>query len=199
NWSERIARFAAQAEAAGVRELSEGGMAPDVYAEEWNALLARGWKPNRAQEASISFRYSFSPDYPAKGPATLTDGLYGHKDYSYNWLLFYGHDMDVTMDLGNTTPLNTVSAGVLHDPRHYIFLPLWVTVEVSDDGHDYRMVGKKQIPVGDEDFDVALPRYVFTLPSGTMARFVRVAAACPGTLPAWRFHERKKPAVACDE
>ncbi len=199
NWPERVTRFAAQAEAAGVRELSEGGITPAVYEKEWKELLARSWKRNRAEDADISFRYPFSPDYPARGSATLIDGLHGSKDYSYNWLLFYGHDMEVTIDLGNIVALRTVTAGFLHDPKHYIFLPLSVTIEVSEDGSEYRTVSKKLMPVRDEDFDVVLPQYLFTLPSGTKARFLRVTAVCPAGLPAWRFHERKKPAVACDE
>ncbi len=199
NWPERVARFTAQAAAAGVHTLSEGGLTPDGYQKEWKALLDRSWKLNRAQDAGISFKYPFSPDYPARGAATLTDGLQGGKDYSYNWLLFYGHDMHVTIDLRSEKQIRSVTAGFMHDPRHYIFLPLSVQVEVSEDGDVYRIAGMKQVPASGEDLTVALPRYTFSLPAGTNARYIRVTAVCPERLPVWRFHERKKPAIACDE
>jgi hypothetical protein len=198
-WPERVRRFVEQCVAAGVTELSEGGISPQKYLAAWQERFAHLPKRNMAADATVHLAHPYAPEYPARGEQTLTDGLPGEADYSSGWLLFYGADMVATLDLHQSRKLSAVTAGFLSDPRHYIFIPLSIRVEVSDDGSRYREVGARQVPAIEEDFTVAPRKFSFPLPAGTQARFVRVSAACPTQLPAWRYHERKKPALACDE
>jgi len=199
HWPERVQRFSAQCATAGVTELSEGGMSPQGYLQEWKERFTRLPKHNLAADATVTLAHPYSPDYPAHGEQTLTDGLPAGKDYSAGWLLFYGSDMIATLDLHAARKVRTVMAGFLSDPRHYIFLPLRVQVEVSEDGAQYRSAGVQELQPVQEDFSVAVRQYAFTVPAGAAVRYIRVTAVCPATLPDWRFHAQKKPAVACDE
>lgn len=197
NWPTRVTRFVTACKAAGVKEMSEGGPDPDAYAAEWKAIFARGWEPTKALGAKVTLATPYAEDYPAKGPRTLTDGVPGYNDFSYNWLCFYGVDMVATLDLGAATPLNNVHMHFLHDPRHWIFLPKAVRVEVSTDGVTYTAVGNQTLETPDEDYTLSIKSMDF--PAATSARYIRVTAVNPATLPAWRPSQTKKPMICCDE
>jgi hypothetical protein len=138
-------------------------------------------------------------DYPAKGPQTLTDGVPGYRDFSYNWLCFYGVDMVATLDLGDTHPVSRVHMHFLNDPRHWIFLPKTVRVEISEDGSHYTVLGNYTYPDPEEDYSVTINDRSFTASPGAKARYVRVTATVPQVLPPWRERDNKKPMICADE
>ncbi|HTJ13945.1 MAG TPA: DUF4838 domain-containing protein [Dinghuibacter sp.] len=197
NWPARVERFIQACKKAGVKEMSEGGPDPDAYAKEWASIFARGWEPTKALNAKVTLATPFVADYPAKGPRTLTDGVPGYGDFSYNWLCFYGVDMNATIDLGAVMPLTDVHMHFLYDPRHWIFLPSTVRVEISTDGTSYTPLGDRVLPPSDEDYTMSIKAIVFSANAG--ARYIRVIAANPGALPSWRPSFTKKPMICCDE
>ncbi|MFY0255043.1 DUF4838 domain-containing protein [Chitinophaga sp. 30R24] len=197
-WPQRVSRFVQQCKDAGVQELSEGGLSPNAYAQEWQTLFARKWINSLALHAPVTLVNPYTPEYTPKQAATLTDGLSGSKDFSYNWLFTYGKDMIATIDMGSGKTVHHISMNFLQDARHYIFTPIQVSVATSEDGKTFTPAGIKDIPVAGEDYQVQIQQEVFTLP-GTTARYVRVIAKCPATLPAWRQVAGKLPALCCDE
>lgn len=196
SWPARVERFIQACKKAGVKEMSEGGPDPDAYAKEWASIFARGWVPTKALNAKVALATPFVADYPAKGPRTLTDGVPGYGDFSYNWLCFYGVDMNATIDLGAVMPLTDVHMHFLYDPRHWIFLPATVRVEISTDGTNYTSVGEQTNPAPVEDYTLSIQPMVFHT---TKARYIRVTAVHPATLPPWRPGAAKKPMICCDE
>lgn len=198
-WPIRVVHFVSAATEAGVTELSEGGLSPAAYGAEWKEIFARGWEKNNALGATLSLTHPFVPDYPAKGLRTLTDGVPGYKDFSYNWLCFYGVDMGATIDMGAAQTVRLVHLHFLNDPRHWIFLPASVRVEVSTDGTNYTPLGSYTYAAPDEDYTVTIDDRRFPTATPVQARFVRVTAVCPGALPSWRPSETKKPMICADE
>ena len=198
-WPIRVVHFVSTATEAGVTELSEGGLSPAAYGVEWKDIFARGWEKNNALGATLTLAHPFVPDYPAKGLRTLTDGAPGYKDFSYNWLCFYGVDMGATIDMGAAQTVRLVHIHFLNDPRHWIFLPASVRVEVSADGTNYTPLGSYTYPAPDEDYIVTIDDRRFPVATPVQARFVRVTAVCPGALPSWRPSETKKPMICADE
>lgn len=194
---ERVARFVENCKKAKVTELSEGGLTPDAYKAEWDAIFAGGVIPSIAVGAKVTLQNAFVPEFPAKGNGTLTDGTPGYNDFSYNWLGFYGTDMVATIDMGAAKNITELKMHFLDDPRHWIFLPSKITVEVSDDGSTYRPYGSIATPVLEEHYEVAVTP--FATEGKTKARFVRVTANNIPALPGWRQRENKKPMIACDE
>ncbi|ASZ12543.1 DUF4838 domain-containing protein [Chitinophaga pendula] len=197
-WKQRVKQFVAQCKKNGVTELSEGGLSPDAYEAEWQEWLARKWSPGIALGASVALVNPFTPEYTPKKERTLTDGLTGGKDFSYNWLFTYGKDMIATIDLGSTKTTTQIEMNFLQDARHYIFNPLSILIETSADGQHFTKVAQKEIPLPDEDYSVQINHYTFATGSSA-ARYIRVTAQCPPTLPIWRLVGGKKPALCCDE
>ncbi|MCF8451527.1 MAG: DUF4838 domain-containing protein, partial [Taibaiella sp.] len=137
-FKEKVARFVANCKKAKVTELSEGGLSPDQYQAEWDAIFAGGVTPTLAIGSKVTFKNAYTDAYPAKGDSTLVDGTPGYNDFSYNWLCFYGTDMVATIDMGTPKSISGIKMHFLDDPRHWIFLPSKITVEVSDDGTTFR-------------------------------------------------------------
>lgn len=194
---EKISRFVTNCKKAKVTELSEGGLNPDAYQAEWDAILAAGVTPTKAIGATVTLKYPFVEDYPAKGNRTLIDGNAGYNDFSYNWLCFYGVPMEATIDLGKMQSISDIKMHFLDDPRHWIFLPEKITVEASADGVKYTTLVSFNLPANDEHYDVAVKE--FATPAKTQARYIRVTAQNLPSLPPWRVRENKKPMMACDE
>ncbi|MCW3466912.1 DUF4838 domain-containing protein [Chitinophaga nivalis] len=197
-WREKVRAFAAGCQRAGITELAEGGLSPEGYVQDWERTFSQPWIPSLALGAPVTLAHAFTPEYTPKGAATLTDGLFGNSDFSYNWLYTYGQDLIATIDMGSSKPLRRISLHFLQDARHYIFNPVNVTVEVSADGKHFQAAGEQSIPAGAEDYTVRIQPYLFPQP-GVTGRYIRITARCPASLPEWRLVAGKKPALCCDE
>ncbi len=201
-WPGKVERFGAAATRAGVKELSEGGLSPDAYGQEWQGLFEKGWQPNLALHAAVKLATPFAPEYTNKGPLTLVDGVTGNHDFSYNWLCFYGQDMIATIDMGETKTVSNIHAAFLDDPKHHIFLPASLQVEVSADGSRYEAVQSTYMnQLGgalEEHYNIHRIVFDFSVPE-TRIRYIRFSAKNHASLPKWRYHPNKKPMIACDE
>lgn len=197
-WKKKVSAFTLFAKTAGVTELAEAGLSPDAYREEWNTIFSKIWIANPVRKAAVSLQYEFSEDFPAKGKTTLTDGMTGFDDFSYNWLCFYGQDMIATIDAGKEIPVGRVHLNFLEDQRHWIFPAETVVIEISSDGANFREWKKLVMPpLSEKDKVEIIPIAASATPQ--KARYIRVSAACPRSLPGWRNHPDKKPMIACDE
>jgi hypothetical protein len=183
-----------------VKELSEGGLSPDAYQQEWNAIFSRKWINSLAFQAPVKLANPYSEEYPAKKDKTLTDGLQGDKDFSTNWLFIYGKDLVATIDLGKVKSVKEVQMNFLQDPRHYIFNPSDIVIETSDDGMNFKSAASQQVPaLAGEDYDVKINNFHFQIP-GVNTRYIRVTGKCLTGVPLWRAAgPGKKASVCCDE
>ena len=199
NLEQKVSRFVANCKKAGVTELSEGGLNPDQYQQEWDAIIKAGVTPTKALDAAVTFQYPYTDDYPAKGNRTLIDGTSGYNDYSYNWLCFYGVPMVVTIDLGKAQKVSKVLMHFLDDPRHWIFAPSTIKIETSADGVNYHVIADIASPAPEEHYNLSINKSEATIPGTGTARYIRVTANNLTTLPEWRYRDNKKPMIACDE
>ena len=199
-WPERVKKFVAQCKAAGVREMSEGGISPDVYQQQWEATFARKWISSLAFMAPVKLVNPYSEDYPAKKEKTLTDGLQGGADFSVNWLFLYGKDLIATIDMGKEQTVKDIQTNFLVDPRHYIFAPSEVLIEYSADGINYKSAGKQSFsPSTEEDYAVKITNVHLQF-SPSQARYIRFTSRCLKNIPNWRAASPgKQPALCCDE
>jgi hypothetical protein len=203
NWPARVKRFTDAANKFAVTELSEGGLSPNQYLEEWQHIFARGWKPNLAAGSTVTLKHAYVPDYPAKKERTLVDEVMGEHDYSYNWLCFSGDDMVATIDMGTEKEVSSINMNFLDDPRHWFFLPEDVEVSVSIDGN--RSVKAKASannpdPASgiEEHYEIKPVNYSFSI-KAQKVRFIRITAKNRKTIPYWRFRPNRRPMLGCDE
>ena len=87
----------------------------------------------------------------------------------------------------------------LDDPRHWIFLPATVKVEVSEDGVKYTALPTQTSPANEEHYELSIKEYNVQNTGKGKVRYIRVTAANSATLPVWRYKDNKKPMIACDE
>ncbi|MBA3827465.1 MAG: DUF4838 domain-containing protein [Taibaiella sp.] len=197
-WPSKVADFVANCKKAGVTELSEGGPDPDKYQAQWNKIFIDGVKENKALHASVKLDMPYRKEFPARGEATLVDGNPGYDDYSYNWLCFYNTDMIATIDMGSPISVSSVSMHFLDDPRHWIFTPASVSIQLSEDGVKYTTIGNVAFSEVEEHYNLSLKDCVAKTAT-KKARYVKVTATKQPGLPAWRYSEIKMPTIACDE
>lgn len=196
---QRIIKFENDAISNQVKELSEGGLTPAAYKNEWEDIINNGVRKNLALNARIfDTRSSFETSFPAKGWRTLVDGNPGYDDFSYNWLCFYDKSMEFSLDLKKNTDVEKISMNFLVDPRHWIFAPRSVRVEVSSDGTNYKEIGVIDYPTEEDNYKVSRADFTFKNLQKEI-RYIRVLAQPLTGLPAFRYHKTKKPMIACDE
>lgn len=198
SWQKKINNFVSHSKDAVVTELSEDGISPDEYNEEWKEILEKPIKTNKALGASVNLKFNYSDDYPAKGSKTLIDNTLGYKDYSYNWLYFYGKDLIATIDLKKSTIFNSIETHFLNDQRHYIFTPTFIEIEISDDGQNFKKLHEEIIPPLSKLDSIKIENFQFYLPK-TEARYIRLSASCLKDLPWWVANKNRKAALCCDE
>jgi len=200
-WNVRVKSFVSDAQKAGAITLSEtGGPLPD-YLASWTAILDNPYRPSLILGAKASFSNPFIEDYPANGSATLTDGISGGTDYSYNWLLFAGGMVKIDIPIGRDILPASIQTDFLFDPSHYLFLPEKISVEGSIDGNNYFPIGSHRLDNNvPSDMKARVQTVDCTLKSKQLLRYLRVAIWFPAELPEWFNGSRhRKPLMAIDE
>lgn len=141
----------------------------------------------------------YSEKYPASGSLALVDGLRGSLNYNDGrWQGFEGDDFDVTIDLGKTTTVGSVSADFLQSTDFWIFYPAQVTFSTSLDGQKFTSVAlvKNENPAGGPD----LSRKNFTAGfTSQPVRYVRIQAQNIKTCPSWHAGAGGKAWLFIDE
>ena len=128
-----------------------------------------------------------SPRYPGGGRGGLTDGFQAERKAPYyedlNWQGFWGVDLDVTIDLGQPTPLTVLRSDYLQRVGSGIYLPARVQYAVSDDGRQFRTVATLEHDTPTKQ-PWPLVRSFEAKLTGVTARHIRVHAASVRTIPA---------------
>lgn len=146
-------------------------------------VMKRLYNLHKAFGANINLQHPNSPDYDAQGPLSLVNGIKGSRSYSDgNWQGFAGVDLVATIDLGEPKAISTIEVGALQTAGSWIFLPQWVSFEVSEDGKKYIMLEK----VTNTENILQSERFVInfiTQKPAEKVRFVRVTAKSQGVCP----------------
>ncbi len=196
----KVDAFVKNAQEANIRWLAEGGMSPLAYAEDWNKVLMAGPKLHLGLHAKVIAVEPFSDEYPNRGAATLTDGSRGYLDHHYNWLGWYGNDLEVIVDLQKIQEINQAITSFLEDQRHLGFVPSSVTYSFSSDGKQYSEGNSvKAANQLYENYDKTIQNYTLNLPAPIKARYVKVKAKNLEKLPPWRYYKHRKPWLFIDE
>lgn len=197
NVKRKVQQFVADAKQLGVIELAEGGASPAQYGSEWEAIFKAGVRTNKAADAKMTMKYPFDPSFPANGAATLTDSVPGYLDYSYNWLLWTGEPMDITLDFENVRKMDSIELNFLQDARHWIFPPKEIRITASKDDKNFKELLAYEVENIDEDYTVQ--KVKFSVPIDDDVKVIHIYARPFPVLPEWRNHPTRKVSIACDE
>ena len=140
-----------------------------------------------------------SPTYSANGVQSLVDKVRGTPDFhDGNWLGFEQEDCEAVIDLQSAKMISGVAVGCLQAQGSWIFLPKAVEVSVSENGTEFRSVGK--VDLGDPKHDEEFVTKDFPVSFSPVAvRFVKIRVANVGVCPAWHKGAGGKAWVFVDE
>lgn len=173
-------------------------------------LKARAFSPgmsSRIVEAAFTktdiirpvYSTRYAERYSAGGDFGLLDGIKGTTDPGDGkWQGFEGTDVEITFDLGEVRNISEISVGSLEATRRWIFLPEKITVEVSDDGIEYRECGDLVQEIPEEHREVSTRNLVVDF-YATSARFVRLYVTSIKECPEWHERAGNKAWVFLDE
>ena len=146
--------------------------------------LRREIMPNKLAQATVTLETKPSPKYPVGGAKALTDNLMGALDFHHNWLGFEGDDMIADFYFKKPVTLSHIEMNFLKAINSWVFLPVNVKIEVSNDGKHYRLLQEKKGDNSDHHFLVKSVPFNFRF-SPVKVRYLRVVATSMKTCPQW--------------
>lgn len=138
-----------------------------------------------ASGCKVSYATAWSEQYAAGGADALTDGWRGSWSYGSRWQGFLGRDVDVTIDLGMQRQVHEIAADFIRWHSAWIWLPLQVEFELSDDGENFRRIATVTNELSNDD---RRPAYeTFAWHGDDSARYVRCCARIDRERGGWLF------------
>ncbi|MBR6227421.1 MAG: GH92 family glycosyl hydrolase [Bacteroidales bacterium] len=147
---------------------------------------------------SVKLQNMYNEQYEAGGVKALIDHLRGGENFRTGaWQGYYGVDLIATVDLGQSKKINRLAGSFLQEVYSWIWMPTEVEYFVSDDGKNFRSVGKvkNEVPI---DADGAFIQEMEVRPR-TNARYVKMMAKTIGTCPEGHVGAGQKAWIFCDE
>lgn len=125
----------------------------------------------------VTYHIPYGEQYPANREATLTDGLQGGWTYiDKRWQGFIAEGrLDVTIDLEQVQDIHNIQATFMQTEGAWVFYPIAVDIQVSEDGQHYTSLYTGGQPV---DRSVSYGFKTHQWQGNTKARYVRYKADC---------------------
>jgi hypothetical protein len=147
---------------------------------------------------SVKLENMYNEQYSAGGVKALIDHLRGSDNFRTGaWQGYYGVDLVATVDLAQPKKINRLAGSFLQEIYSWIWMPTEVEYFVSDNGKNFRSVGKvkNEVPI---DEDGAFIQEMEVRPR-TNARYVKMVAKTIGICPEGHVGAGQKAWIFCDE
>lgn len=165
--------------------------------DRWSRIVDAQYYLIDAKRA-VKLEHPYSDQYAAGGLKALIDHQRGGDNFRTGvWQGYQGVDLVATIDLGAKQKVNRLAGSFLQEQGSWIFMPSEVEFFVSDDGKQFRSVGKvvNQIPLDEED---AVIQELAVRPR-CETRYVKMSAKTIGTCPDWHVGAGQPAWIFCDE
>ena len=179
-------------------KVSERNFRVKDYKDYALLMLNRKIQSNKLKKAKIEVKTEYSEKYPVGGARALNDNLFGPLDFHTNWLGFEGHDMVVDIDMRKPVEFSEIQMNFLKAVNSWVFLPLDITIEVSADGKNYRLLAEQRGDNSDHSYLVKSVPFDFKF-DPVVARYLRVTAKSMKTCPEWHRGYGKPSWIFVDE
>lgn len=128
----------------------------------------------------------YNKQYTAGGPEGLIDGIRGQKNWRLgNWQGYQGQDFEAVIDLKKVKMIRNISAGFLQDIRSWIWMPVNIYFDISEDGINFTNVAEILNDVLNNDYNSGVIIKDYSSVINKNARYVKVRAANYGKIPEW--------------
>ncbi|MBK8922492.1 MAG: GH92 family glycosyl hydrolase [Saprospirales bacterium] len=131
----------------------------------------------------LRYAHACNPQYTGGGEQALVDLQPGGADFrSGRWQGYEGVDLDVVIDLGSRKPVREVRVNFLQDENSWIFFPVKLRVETSDDGERFAPAGETFNAVQPTASGSLQQKLILRL-GNTSARYLRIVGETLGKCP----------------
>ncbi|MBI9037961.1 MAG: family 20 glycosylhydrolase [Bacteroidales bacterium] len=143
-------------------------------------------------------KYSFK--YKAQGENSLLDGVNGSLNHDDNcWQGFQGDDLIAVIDLKSSSVLSKISCSFLQIQRKWIFLPASVEYFISDDGKNFKSIGKIENDISPMKEMAFIEDFVIDLNEKIEAKYIKIIAKNIGNCPQKHSAAGNKAWIFADE
>ena len=155
---------------------------------------------HKALGKTVTYSRRPHPRYASGLPQSLVDGIRGPQIFkSQEWGAWNGDPVSLTIDMEQTESFSSVTVGMISDKPSYVFFPEKITVEVSEDGENFREFGKADIGVPDDSEPDELADYMFTSEHEESARYIKITITPVKSIPDWHYAAGRRTYVFIDE
>jgi hypothetical protein len=128
----------------------------------------------------------------------LTDGIRGSNGYwDHAWQGYEGTDFEIIIDLHQAKQINSVTVGLLENPRDWIMLPVKIECSSSYDGFIFRIPVTTMVPENKNMKQTEIKDIKTELT--TNSRYLRIKAFNMVVMPEWHPGKGGKPWIFVDE
>lgn len=193
---ERVLNFTKSCTDFGIYELSEGGLSPDQYYQEWLAIEQNAVS-HLGEKLEVQFLTPPADENKGKGSYGLVDGVRGYKNPAINWIGWYGTNPEIGINV-RKLDFNTIRINSLSDQRHWIFTPKKISLYgLKKD--KWQLITELDSDELIENTEVTIKHWEFK--SDKIKRYdtLKIVVDNLEELPYWRKRKNKKPMVMLDE
>ncbi len=112
----------------------------DLADEYGERKLAQTGLEHKAKGKTVIYNKPIQEWYPASGETTFTDGVIGGWTYSDNRWQGFLSDVDVTIDMGESTRISYIGGTFMQLTGPGVFMPEKVDILVSEDGESFTLL-----------------------------------------------------------
>lgn len=194
--NERVRKFAETCNQFGIYELSEDGLSPDKYYEDW-LEIAKETTTHLGEKIQVNFLTAPAAGFTGKGGYGLVDGIRGHTDYNINWIGWYGTNPEIEL-ITNNLEFNQLKINFLNNQRHWIFLPKKILI-YGFKKKKWNLINEKKIVNLTKDYTVKTSQIEIRDKNFSNFEKIKLIIENQEELPVWRKRKLKKPMVMIDE
>ncbi|MDO5522666.1 MAG: family 20 glycosylhydrolase [Bacteroidia bacterium] len=149
-------------------------------------VVTRRFDYHKAIGKKVTYNIPVNPYYPAGGENALVNGLMGGLSHGDGrWQGFMSHGMDVTIDLGSSQPVQSVSGRFMQSISPWIWFPREVVISASEDNETFTELSRVKNTVSEEEPGTLFQHFGWQ--GSANARFIRYKAVPNGIGGGWVF------------
>jgi predicted alpha-1,2-mannosidase len=143
-------------------------------------------KYSKIPDYDVILNSRYNNQYTAGGPDGLIDGIRGGENWRLgNWQGYQGQDFSAVVNLRSVKKIKKVSAGFLQDIRSWIWMPVKIFFDISQDGVNFVTAAEIVNDVPNNDLNLGVIIKDFSAEINNSAQYIRVRATNFGKIPAW--------------
>ena len=136
---------------------------------------------HKAIAKKVTYNLDYSVVHDGGGDFGLVDGIFNQ------WQGFEKSDADFVVDMGEVMPLTQIQTRWFYDIGDWVFRPLSVTYEVSEDGEKYTQIHEENFENPANKYEKGILEVKKDMTEQPV-RFIRVKAKSPMKNPSWHHN-----------